>query len=56
MKTNSYENVFEFLISVPDEILNQIILNDWKNIEALCMALTLDLQVNKEFKQKQLPS
>jgi hypothetical protein len=56
MKNDIYENIFDFVNNVPDEVLIQMTIKDWRYIESLCLALTLDIQVYTESKQKQLSS
>lgn len=38
----------EFFQSIPDDLLIQVICNDWGALERLCIALTLDIQLLKE--------
>lgn len=38
----------EFFLSIPDDLLIQIAENDWESLEAICNALTLDIQLLKE--------
>jgi hypothetical protein len=38
----------EFFQSIPDDLLIQVIYNDWGALERLCIALTLDIQLLKE--------
>lgn len=38
----------EFFLSIPDDLLVQIAENDWESLEAICNALTLDIQLLKE--------
>ena len=38
----------EFFLSIPDDLLIQIAENDWESLEAICSALTLDIQLLKE--------
>ena len=38
----------EFFMSLPDDVLIQIALNDWQSLEQLCTALTLDIQLLNE--------
>ena len=38
----------EFFYSSPDDLLVQIAENDWESLEAICNALTLDIQLLKE--------
>jgi len=37
----------------PDEILAKIAYYDWEALERLCIALTLDIHLMKEFNKKQ---
>ena len=40
----------EFFLSIPDDLLVEIATHDWKSLERLCTALTLDLYFLKEGK------
>ncbi len=45
------------LTKVPDNVLIDLALKDWENLELLCWAFTLDSQIQFEYiKSKQLPS
>lgn len=41
-------NSIEFFHSIPDDILIEIALKDWKSLEALCQGLSIDIQLLKE--------
>ena len=41
-------DAISFFHSIPDDVLVDITLNDWKSLEALCVGYTLDLQLLKE--------
>ena len=41
----------DFFHSIPDEILAKIAFYDWEALERLCIALTLDIHLMKEFSQ-----
>jgi len=41
-------SVIEFFERMPDDILAKIAINDWKALERLCVALTLDIQLFNE--------
>ena len=43
MKING--GAIEFFESIPDDLLNDIAINDWDALERLCVALTLDVQL-----------
>jgi hypothetical protein len=47
MKTNN-SGTIEFFQSLPDDLMVQIAINDWRSLERLCFALTLDIQLLKE--------
>jgi hypothetical protein len=47
MKTNP-GGAIEFFHSIPDDVLVKIALYDWRALESLCIALTLDLQLLRE--------
>ena len=38
----------EFFDNFPDDMLIKLALYDWKSLEKICMALTLDTQILKE--------
>ena len=38
----------EFFMSLPNEVLVDIASNDWKALESLCSALSLDIQLLNE--------
>jgi hypothetical protein len=40
--------VLEFFQTIPDDTLVQVAINDWKSLERLCFALTLDIQLLKK--------
>ena len=42
----------EFFHSIPDDILVKIAAYDWAALESLCIALTLDVQLIKEEREK----
>ena len=44
--------VLEFFHSIPDDILAKIAAYDWAALESLCIALTLDVQLIKEEREK----
>jgi|EP01052_Picozoa_sp_SAG31_P034729 hypothetical protein len=37
-----------FFHSIPDDVMIEIALKDWKSLEALCQGLAIDLQLLKE--------
>ena len=37
-----------FFHSIPDDIMIEIALKDWRSLEALCQGLAIDLQLLKE--------
>jgi hypothetical protein len=38
-------NTIDFFSSIPDDVLAKVAFYDWKALERLCIALTLDLQL-----------
>lgn len=48
MKNSLSLKSIEFFYSIPDDILVEIALNDWKSLKILCAALAIDLQMLKE--------
>jgi hypothetical protein len=38
-------NTIDFFTSIPDDVLAKVAFYDWKALERLCIALTLDLQL-----------
>lgn len=42
----------EFFYSIPDDVLVKIASYDWGALESLCVALTLDVQLIKEEKER----
>jgi len=38
----------EFFETLPDEVLIDIAVNDWESLIAICMALSIDLQLIEE--------
>lgn len=44
----------EFFQKIPDEVLIRLAMYDWESLERLCVALTLDVQILKESKDKNL--
>jgi hypothetical protein len=42
-------NAIDFFESIPDDVLSKIAFYDWEALERLCIALTLDLQLLKEY-------
>jgi hypothetical protein len=39
------KKLFEFFKTVSDDVLIQIVTNDWESLERLCFAITLDTQL-----------
>lgn len=37
-----------FFHSIPDDVMIEIALKDWRSLEALCQGLAIDLQLLKE--------
>lgn len=50
MKING--GAIEFFQSLPDDLMVQIVINDWEALESLCIALTLDYQIISEHYEK----
>tara|TARA_R110000822_G_scaffold180992_1_gene320675 strand:+ start:70 stop:252 length:183 start_codon:yes stop_codon:yes gene_type:complete len=48
MNTNP-GGALNFFLSIPDDLLVQIAKNDWESLENLCIALTIDVQLMKEY-------
>ena len=48
MMRNSKSGAVGFFLSIPDDLLVEIAIHDWKSLEILCMALSVDLQLLKE--------
>jgi len=42
------QSALEFFLSLPDDVLIEIALNDWESLEKLCSSLSLDLQLMEE--------
>lgn len=38
----------EFFYSIPNDVLVEIALKDWKSLETLCQGLAIDIQLQKE--------
>jgi hypothetical protein len=51
---NSQELITEFFETIPDSLLVRMATNDWKALRSICIALTLDLQLIEEQKEKDL--
>ena len=43
-------SAWDYFISLPDELLIELALQDWSSLKQLCTALALDLQLSKENK------
>ena len=54
MKTpiNNQELVEEFFQTIPDSLLVKLALHDWAALKKICIALTLDLQIMDEEREK----
>jgi hypothetical protein len=51
MKTN-LGGATEFFHSIPDDVLIKIATYDWSALESLCVALTLDVQLISEERER----
>jgi hypothetical protein len=47
--TKSYAE--DFFKAIPNDVLTQVVIEDWNALEVLCNALTIDLQLSKESKK-----
>jgi hypothetical protein len=54
MKTpiNNQKLVEEFFQTIPDSLLVKLALHDWVALKKICIALTLDLQIMNEEREK----
>ena len=50
--TNTQEVADEFFKTIPDELLINMALYDWVSLKKICIALTLDLQLIEETKER----
>ena len=41
----------DFFKAIPNDVLAQVVIEDWNALEVLCNALTIDLQLSKESKK-----
>ena len=52
MKMKKKDSILDYFESIPDDDLIMLASLDWEALEAFCMLLTLDMEVQAEAEQK----